>query len=392
MGVLRLFLAISVLATHLRYGRGILGCSFLSGPLAVECFFIISGFYMALVLTEKYNYRGSYWTFIQQRFLRLFPLYFIVLLLILLVDAAVTWLSAHPYGVYQVWSTQPRQVTFLSVCYYVLVNLSMLGIDTLWLFQQDSITGQLYLSPYPMPGTNRCVEYIVNTPTWTLGVEAAFYVMAPFLVRKSVALQASVLLASLAFRSYFYWIMPPEGSIHWTYYFGPSDLMFFMAGSIGYHYYKKYRPQFEAFAIKYSWTFWVFGILSLIEGRTFFKDYFFWFFLPAAMIMVPLLFAYTRNNKRDRLIGELSYPFYLFHSSVVLGVEAILHEKYRPIFGPLCVLITFVLAYYSYRWIELGTEHYREGLFRRAQAKLAQDAKISPESPSLFPAAPGPER
>ncbi len=54
MGVLRLFLALSVLLGHTR-GHGFLGLSFLDRELALQTFFIISGFYMALVLNEKYK-------------------------------------------------------------------------------------------------------------------------------------------------------------------------------------------------------------------------------------------------------------------------------------------------------------------------------------------------
>jgi peptidoglycan/LPS O-acetylase OafA/YrhL len=52
MGLLRMLLAFSVLTSHM-HGRGIFGFRILSGGLAVECFFMISGFYMALVLNEK---------------------------------------------------------------------------------------------------------------------------------------------------------------------------------------------------------------------------------------------------------------------------------------------------------------------------------------------------
>ena len=162
MGLLRLFLAISVLVTHLRYGRGIFGFSFLNGGLAVECFFMISGFYMALVLNEKYNYRGSYWAFIQQRFLRLYPLYFVVGVLILGLEGLVSYVTAHPFGIYAVWADGPRYVTFISACYYTLVNLAILGLDSLWFLHQDAITGQLYLTPYAVPHAHQCFDYVVN--------------------------------------------------------------------------------------------------------------------------------------------------------------------------------------------------------------------------------------
>jgi len=387
MGALRLFLAVSVLVTHLRYGRGILGLSFLDGGLAVECFFIISGFYMALVLNEKYNYRGSYRAFIQQRFLRLYPLYFIVGILILAVEGLITYFTAHPVGVYEVWVREPRCVTFLPGCYYALVNLVILGLDSLWFLHQDSVTGQLYLTPYLVPHASHCFDYVLNAPTGTLAVEMTFYLLAPFLVRKPVKVQAAFMLASLALRSAFFLTMAPTSSSTWTYYFSPSQLFFFMAGSLGYHYYRQYRAAFENFASAHSWMFWVFGILMLVERRLPFKDDFFYLFVPAAIVMVPLLFAHTRNNKRDRLIGELSYPYYLIHLHVIVIMEYFLHEKFDAVFGPLCALLSFGLAYLLYRLIEIRTEHYRERLFQKiysSRNRLA--AALAPSASTDSPA------
>jgi peptidoglycan/LPS O-acetylase OafA/YrhL len=75
MGSLRLILALSVFLAH----TGSLFGVFLVGPsVAVQSFFLISGFYMALVLNEKYKGSGSYYLFITNRLLRLLP-YWVVL-------------------------------------------------------------------------------------------------------------------------------------------------------------------------------------------------------------------------------------------------------------------------------------------------------------------------
>ena len=266
MGVLRLFLAVSVLATHLRWGRGILGCSFLDGELAVQCFFIISGFYMALVLNEKYNYVGAYREFITQRFMRLYPAYIAVGALILIIEGIVSYATGQPYGIYEVWS-RPHTILFISGCYYTLVNLTILGLDTLWFFHQDVPTGQLMFTPLASPGATQCFDYVVNAPTWTLGVELAFYLIAPFLVRKSIRVQALFLLASLALRTTLFFLFPEKHGVLWTYYFSPSDLCFFMAGSIGYRVYTQHRSAMENFGKNYFWVFWIFLALMLVEGR-----------------------------------------------------------------------------------------------------------------------------
>jgi peptidoglycan/LPS O-acetylase OafA/YrhL len=50
MGTLRLFLALSVAFGHFGMPLGLL-----TSDIAVQSFFVISGFYMALVLNEKYE-------------------------------------------------------------------------------------------------------------------------------------------------------------------------------------------------------------------------------------------------------------------------------------------------------------------------------------------------
>ena len=65
-----------------------LGFSIVAGSTAVHCFFVISGFYMALVLNEKYLPSGAtYCDFTSSRALRLAPAYLTVVLMTLLMAA-----------------------------------------------------------------------------------------------------------------------------------------------------------------------------------------------------------------------------------------------------------------------------------------------------------------
>src|SRR5262245_24943622 len=76
MGVLRCLLALSVLLVHDADGW----FKLIDGVAAVQCFFVISGFYMALVLNERYAQLGSFYA---NRALRLLPTYWAVLLLVI---------------------------------------------------------------------------------------------------------------------------------------------------------------------------------------------------------------------------------------------------------------------------------------------------------------------
>src|SRR5258707_7705774 len=81
MGVIRLLLALSVVEFHSTraFGNpGIWPVDLPNGIVAVQAFYVISGFYMALVLSTKYA--GEPWRFYRARALRLLPIYWLVLI------------------------------------------------------------------------------------------------------------------------------------------------------------------------------------------------------------------------------------------------------------------------------------------------------------------------
>src|SRR5262249_39483950 len=83
MGILRLFLALSVVISHV--GGTVLGVAFLPPQLAVVLFFIVSGFYMSLILNEKYcKLPNATRRFYLNRFLLIYPIYFVVCVLVVL--------------------------------------------------------------------------------------------------------------------------------------------------------------------------------------------------------------------------------------------------------------------------------------------------------------------
>ena len=74
MGILRFFLASAVLLTHAQASFQPLG-----GALAVSAFYVISGFYMQLLFAEKFT-SGQVLPFYKSRALRIFPLYYVFLI------------------------------------------------------------------------------------------------------------------------------------------------------------------------------------------------------------------------------------------------------------------------------------------------------------------------
>ena len=93
MGFLRTLLALSVVLDHLGGGYA---DHLVGGRLAVQLFYVISGFLISYVLTATDNYQGATGKFYANRFLRLFPIYLAVAALTLMAHVMSCLLYTSP--------------------------------------------------------------------------------------------------------------------------------------------------------------------------------------------------------------------------------------------------------------------------------------------------------
>jgi peptidoglycan/LPS O-acetylase OafA/YrhL len=123
MGILRVLLAILVVGSHT---SPFFGLKLPSGYYAVEAFFLISGFYMASILNEKYfAHKGGYKLFISNRFLRIYPLYYILLVIIIIYSAIRELLNApNIFTIYQY-----AHLSFASIGFFIITNVTIFGQD-----------------------------------------------------------------------------------------------------------------------------------------------------------------------------------------------------------------------------------------------------------------------
>ncbi len=385
MGVLRLFLALSVLLGHTR-GHGFFGLSFLDRELAVQTFFIISGFYMALVLNEKYTQTGRYKTFIQQRFFRLYPTYLIIGVLILFIDAIVFLCTGNFWGSLKAWHDYGTLLSPGALVFMVVENFIILGQDWVMLLQLDQSTGSLYFSiADPVVKPVGAMVFLLNGPGWSLSVEFIFYLLAPFLVCRSLRVQLGVLFAGLVIREAMYYMIKFD-AFHWIYSPFPPNLYFFMAGSLAYVLYKNYGEQLKKTAATHWWIFVIFVLFGLTYSRLPYAHQLYLVWLPLVFVAVPALFALTKKNHTDRLIGELSFPCYLIHAHVLMFTMPFFAPKnLQWMMGPVSVAMTVVLAYLFYQLIESRTERFREGLYKKSRLSTSgkEVAPASPMDPSI---------
>lgn len=302
MGIVRLLLALSVVLAH---STAIMGTTLFGGRTAVECFFVISGFYMAMVLGGKYSRAngGTWKTFMASRAGRLLPVY----LLILVASIGATVFSyvrgketdfTEGFGALSI----PGQIVA------VLANATLIGQD--WLtFTEVGQYGFPEVTRDPLSAASRGANLLLVPQAWSISIEIAFYVLAPFLLRLSTNKLVIIGAVSLATR-----VVLVTAGLNvdpWTYRFFPAELIYFILGAVAFRVAgsevrqpRWLGPTLLGCLVGIAVTF---GIV---------RD-----FLPAVELVfpfmfavaVPYFFAWTSSNKRDRWIGELSYPLYLVH-------------------------------------------------------------------------------
>lgn len=302
MGIIRVLLAIAVVIAH---SSAIFGISSVGGQIAVEAFYIISGFYMSLILNEKYILKnGSFKLFISNRLLRLFPVYWCILLLTILFALV---LGLHSKGAY--WGSLQAYADFLPQLNWS--SFFLLGFTNLFIVFQDLLMflgldsqGHFFFTSNFINTNPQVHTFLLIPQAWTVGLEILFYLIAPFILRKKLGLILTLLLLSLAVR----FILFRQGLTNdpWSYRFFPKELFYFLLGNLSYRIYKWIElKNIKGSILNCIWIFMI-GLTifySKIEIPQQDNLYFLLFF-----ISLPFIFLLTKNNKMDAYIGELSYP------------------------------------------------------------------------------------
>jgi peptidoglycan/LPS O-acetylase OafA/YrhL len=300
MGIIRLLLALAVVYGHAAGGGIIapysssLGYFPIDPVTAVQMFFVISGFYMGLVLTENYRaLDGWVWKFYLNRYSRLMPSYLIVL-------ALTTWLISPQLLVlvYDTW----RNIAF------TFSSLTLFGIELTAFYDVSYTTGSHAAhAQLPVP------------QAWSLGIELVFYLLAPMIVlattRTLVAISLVLLAARLLVAS-----IEPSG-FPWLQRVWPLELYFFLLGILSYRLYATLEERDTAARPRPErWVALVATVAIVLFAGHGMPT---WRANNALMLAIclaaalPFVFALSRNFRRDRQIGDFSYPVYLVHLAVL---------------------------------------------------------------------------
>ena len=373
MGSIRTLLAISVLFYHAY------GVVFVGGSLAVQLFFLISGFLISFVLVEAKTY-GTVEAFYKNRALRLFPLYLLVAL-----GTLALYLGAYVVlGIESPFIETYRDIDWTGRIALTLSNLFIFGQD--WIMFTSVQDGTYQVTGYYWPTEVRVWDGLLIEPGWSLGVELTFYLVAPFILPNRKLL-VTLLCASLALRVGFIWagfgLKDP-----WFYRFFPTELALFLIGALSH---QVLLPRFKAngwltqrtsIAVTAFVAFYC-AVFFLLPGRA---THHVTLFLVMA-VALPFLFHFQNSFRWDRKIGDLSYPIYIVHSTIIVPVSfAFDRIKGDPGYegldmGFVVLGLTLIVSILLHQFVDKRVERMRDRV--RGRKKPGADPEVSPMAQAL---------
>jgi len=187
----------------------------LSAELAVESFFVVSGF-LVFMSYEKSKSVGDYFA---KRARRIYPAYFAVVMIAALAGAMITTLPLNEYF-------------SLGWLRYLMANLAFLN------FVAPELPGVFQTNPW----------HAVNGALWTLKIEVMFYVAVPVIAIACARLGRARMLAALYVVSvgYVLWMEHLASATGRELYVQlgrqlPGQLSYFLAGAACYYFLDSFR-------------------------------------------------------------------------------------------------------------------------------------------------------
>jgi peptidoglycan/LPS O-acetylase OafA/YrhL len=306
LGLLRILLAICVLSSH--SGRPLAHLRWLDAELAVELFFVISGFYMQLILSTKYTKArlGKTWVsqFYKARYFRLLPTYLMWSLIVAV--AGLVLPTSAPYPIWRyVWELPNTAGNFLFKIFLCVTNTTIFFQDvTMFLAVHN---GQVYWSGNFRNSDVLLYRGLTVPPAWSLGVELSFYLVAPYLLKlrtRWLLIGSCVCLAAKVITIKALHLGDP-----WSHRLFPFELGYFLLGALAF----RYRRLLEGIVPRQIAKYCVYPLVIIFAAVRAPVPLPTLTYPIALACILPFLFRMTSGLKADRLIGELSYPFYIFH-------------------------------------------------------------------------------
>ncbi|MCH7128154.1 acyltransferase [Escherichia coli] len=298
LGIVRFFLASCVVVFHLSAQVSYLG------QFSVNCFYVISGFLITMILNETYKFNLA--TFSLNRFLRLYPTYYFFLL----IGSLIIFLMPHANEFHLSWTGR---------------FLSGDGISNALIFPWALVCEKADTHPFGLffgscPFISDGSRFRIVASSWSVGVELiCYFVLWLFIARHWLSTMLFVVLLSCYHAFIFYTV----GSQSAVYAPVVAALLPFSIGSTGFYIYKKLKP-YLFFSLKMQVMILLASILVFMLNWYMFNQtqtngwnptHYYINNIIALLIVILLVDSKPKGKLGyfSKLLGDLSYPVFLSH-------------------------------------------------------------------------------
>jgi peptidoglycan/LPS O-acetylase OafA/YrhL len=309
----------------------------LFGKLGVDLFFVLSGFLITYIMLfeERQNNKIRIWDFYKRRILRIWPLYFLIVLLAFFILPQVSLFTIPNIG-------------------SNIINDHFASNLILYIFFLPNLALSLFM---PIP---------FAAQAWSIGTEEQFYLVWPLLLTK-IRKNRLFLMLSIVF---IYWIISAYLNIYnqnlsnqldvFRQYWNTFKINCMAIGAFfSIVYFKKLK------ILKYFLNNFVFFValissIILISQGTYLP----YINVEAYSFLFGLIILNLAANERLKnvlefkflnYLGKISYGLYMFHAiAIVLTINSMQHfniQSYWLIY-PISIIITIVLSSVSYKYLE----------------------------------------
>lgn len=380
-GFFRLALAVLVIFSH-TFSLGGFGIDPLEaltsarhslGIVSVTMFFILSGFLICRSAAGPLSVSRFLW----HRALRIFPAYWVCLLLCACVFAPVV--ACHESGAFLWIFSAPRDSPQKFVATNAAIfQLNGFSIEGFLRVSDNTIAGLLFRNPHP---------HAINGSLWSLPFEITCYLAVAGLAALGVLRRARVLVLVLFlsfWALYAFEYLNPDAFRRCFPYSGMQLLvmlcLFFFAGCTCFLYREKIPASLTLFLISLlamagSFPLGVFGVVAPLA-------------LPYAFLWLAFSLPFGWFEKK----GDFSYGLYIYAFPVQQGLALLrFHEEGFVLYFSWSVLASLLLAFLSHRLIEAPSLKLKSmqipAFFRRRAPVIAPPlpagASFIPESANL---------
>lgn len=327
LGIIRIFFMFSVLNSH-NYFNNYLWDNFIPGSYAVKLSFILSGFYMQMVYPKYKNAFSFYFS----RIVRLYPCYWLVLLFTIFLQKIK---KIHFYYLIN------KTLSPMSSRLIKFSNIFLLFQDDLFFFYQNkkgklSFIGNTHYS--------KLHTFIIDPPTWSLGLEIKYYILIPFLANLSNFILFIIFSFSYVLRSYCYTIQKRrlDFTNPFFYRFFPNELLLFISGQFSYRFYINNQLFLKRLTLNPIIPLLCFCFLIL-----FYSSYFFYtginYLNLLFILLLPYFFFVSKDSTIDRWLSERVYSIYIWH--IFFQKIILMYFHPRLIKGKIFLIIQFSICF-----------------------------------------------